>query len=157
MPKYMTAGAVGMDLYTYCQVMIWPRRTVRVALGIAVELPPGYEGQVRGRSSLAERGIHVHLGTVDTDYRGELHVVVSSFAGELQVVQPGERIAQLVCAPAHRLTVIPTEGLSETERGEGGFGSTNEPDILEQPIKIPTPRVRTPTPPPRKPKKGSDA
>ena len=95
-----------------------------IPTGLAVEVPPGYEVQVRPRSGLSRRGVVVAFGTVDADYRGELLVNMSCPMAEEFTVRQGDRIAQLVVAPVELAEVEEVEELSETERGGGGFGST---------------------------------
>ena len=129
-PRYATDGAAGLDLSAALDapVLIAPRSRVAVPTGIALELPAGHEGQVRPRSGLARRhGITVlnAPGTIDEDYRGELVVLLVNLGEEPYEIAPGERIAQLVVAEVARVTTELTDGpLSETARGEGGFGST---------------------------------
>ena len=129
-PRYMTAGAAGMDLTAA------PEQVVRlepgggkalIPTGIAVELPPGHEGQVRPRSGLAVRhGVTVlnAPGTVDEDYRGELRVALINLGPEPVTIEPGMRIAQLVVAPVTRVQVQLVDALEQTDRGDGGFGHT---------------------------------
>lgn len=122
MPEYKTSGASGMDLYAIMPHRILPGETHTIPLGIAIEVPLGYEAQIRPRSSLSRRGAVCHVGTIDSDYRGELSAVVSGIS-DLTVYQ-GERIAQLVIAPVARVEVVQVDELSETARGSGGFGHT---------------------------------
>lgn len=124
-PEYKTAGASGIDLCAAVDVEIRPGGTTVIRTGIAVEIPAGFEGQIRPRSSLAIAGMLCHIGTIDSDYRGELAVVLTSLRprGAYQIVR-GDRIAQLVIAPVERVELVRVEQLSETARGERGFGST---------------------------------
>jgi dUTP pyrophosphatase len=93
--------------------------------GIAVEVPPGYEGQVRPRSGLARKfGVAAFVGTIDHDYRGEIGVTLVNHGSEAVVIGPGDRIAQLVVAPVVRVELVEVAELGETVRGAGGFGST---------------------------------
>jgi dUTP pyrophosphatase len=129
LPRYMTAGAAGMDLSSSAEgpVTLEPGGRAAVPTGWAIELPPGYEGQVRPRSGLASRhGVTVvnAPGTVDSDYRGELTVLLVNLGREPYVVNPGDRVAQLVVAPAPQAAIVEVEGLADTARGEGGFGHT---------------------------------
>jgi len=129
LPRYQTEGAAGMDLCAAlgAALVIEPNRVARVPTGIAVAIPPGYEGQVRPRSGLAGRGLIVmpnSPGTIDSDYRGEIMIVLANLGGERLVVEPGMRIAQLVIAPVVRAAWIEVGELPPTERGAGGFGST---------------------------------
>lgn len=127
-PQYMTAGANALDLVACIDVPITlDDRTVLVDTGIAIELPPGYEAQVRPRGSTPLRGLCVanSPGTVDEDYRGEIKVMLRAIsATELVTVTPGERIAQLVITRAQQAQIEVVDELSSTARGAGGFGST---------------------------------
>jgi dUTP pyrophosphatase len=124
-PAYATAGASGLDLHSPVSVRLAPSTITIVPLGIEVEIPDGYEGQVRGRSSLARGGVLAILGTIDSDYRGEVAVMLHNANPTAWVeLEKGERIAQLVIVPVARVRVEEVEALSETDRGAGGFGST---------------------------------
>jgi dUTP pyrophosphatase len=128
-PQYMTAEAAGMDLSSAAEgpMTLEPGGRAGVPTGWAMELPPGYEGQVRPRSGLALRsGVTVANapGTIDSDYRGELVVLLVNLGREAHVIRPGDRIAQLVVAPVVRADVEEVDGLSSTTRGGGGFGHT---------------------------------
>jgi len=126
-PAYQTAGASGIDLCARENVDIDPSVTVVIKTGIAVELPPGTEGQIRPRSSMSKRGLLCHLGTIDNDYRGELAVVMTNIDRYYGVcITKGDRIAQLVIAPVERVELVRVEQLSETARGERGFGHTGK-------------------------------
>jgi dUTP pyrophosphatase len=125
----MTAGAAGMDLCAAldADLVIEPGAWKLVPTGIAVAIPAGHEGQVRPRSGLAAKHGVTCLnapGTIDEDYRGECKVILVNHGPEAFVVKHGDRIAQLVIAPVTRVEVEVVTELSETERGEGGFGST---------------------------------
>jgi dUTP pyrophosphatase len=129
LPEYQTAGSAGMDLRAALSepVTIPPGERRFVTTGLAVEIPPGYEGQVRPRSGLALRhgiGIVNAPGTIDSDYRGEIGIVLVNFGAEPFVVEPLARIAQLVIAPFARAELAVVEALDATERGAGGYGST---------------------------------
>jgi len=129
LPGYMTSHAAGMDLHAELteDIVLVPGARAVVPTGIAIELPDGYEAQVRPRSGLAlKHGIALvnSPGTIDADYRGEIGVIVINHGGEPFVVRNGERIAQLVFAPFARATLQEVTELGETERGEGGFGHT---------------------------------
>jgi dUTP pyrophosphatase len=127
LPRYATQGAAGMDVLSAEDVVIEPGMRHAVATGLALAIPPGYEIQVRPRSGLAlKHGVSVPNtpGTIDSDYRGELKVIMINHGAEPFAIHRGDRVAQLVLAPvtvAHWETV---EELDETRRGEGGFGST---------------------------------
>jgi dUTP pyrophosphatase len=128
-PKYMTAGAAGLDLTAAIDapIEIRPRERKMIDIGLAVAIPPGFEGSVRPRSGLAiQHGITLvnAPGTIDSDYRGPLRVIVINHGAEPFVVKPGERIAQMVIAPVAHAELVEVGELSETARGEGGFGST---------------------------------
>jgi dUTP pyrophosphatase len=129
LPRYMTAGAAGMDLSSAADgpVTIEPGGRAGVPTGWAIELPPGSEGQVRPRSGLAAKfGISIPNapGTIDSDYRGELVVLLVNLGREPHVIKPGDRIAQLVVAPVVQAQVEEVDALSDTTRGQGGFGHT---------------------------------
>lgn len=128
-PRYQTAGAACCDLVAAIDepVRIYGGTHLRISTGIAIEVPAGYEAQVRPRSGLA---LHKRLtllnspGVIDSDYRGPVGVVLLNTGGVTRIIQPGERIAQLAICPVVRATFIEVDELSETERGSGGFGST---------------------------------
>jgi dUTP pyrophosphatase len=129
LPAYETAGAAGMDLRAAVAepVTLAPGERALVTTGLRLEIPPGYEGQVRPRSGLAIRHGITMLntpGTIDSDYRGLLQVVVINLGQEPFTIQRGDRIAQLIIAPVVQAHVEVVEELGETERGPGGFGST---------------------------------
>ena len=121
LPTYATDGAAGMDLYADADASIGSAPWL-VSTGIALAIPPGYEAQVRPRSGLSKEGVTVALGTIDSDYRGEVMVVMSSTRH--RHITPGHRIAQLVIAPVVRAELVEVDSLDETARGAGGFGST---------------------------------
>lgn len=128
-PRYMSAGAAGMDLCAVLDapVSLLPGRRLAVPTGLAMAIPAGYEGQVRPRSGLARRsGVTVvnAPGTIDADYRGEVQVLLINLSSEEVSLEPGERIAQLVIAPVARATMEEVSDLDSTPRGAGGFGST---------------------------------
>ena len=129
LPHYETIASAGMDLrasLTESRILKPLERTI-VGTGLFIELPVGIEAQVRPRSGLAaKKGITVlnAPGTIDADYRGEIGVILVNLSNEEFIINNGERIAQLVIAKHERAEWIPVEELSETERGEGGFGST---------------------------------
>jgi dUTP pyrophosphatase len=126
LPTRATSGASGLDLYACLEagLELGPDVTL-VPTGIAVEVPQGYEVQVRPRSGLARRGVGVILGTVDSDYRGEVFVNMHTM-GTLQsyVIQDGDRIAQIVISRVEMLPAVEAEELSDSLRGDGGYGST---------------------------------
>jgi len=125
----MTSHAAGMDLYAELaqELVLIPGGRALVPTGIAIELPEGYEAQVRPRSGLAlKHGISLvnSPGTIDTDYRGEIGVIVINHGTEPFVVRSGERIAQLVFATFARASLVEVAELGESGRGDGGFGHT---------------------------------
>src|SRR5689334_17487051 len=116
-----------MDLVSAEDVNLEPMQRHAVSTGLSLEIPPGYEGQVRPRSGLALKAGLTCLntpGTIDSDYRGEVKVILINLSRELAKIRRGDRIAQLVIAPVSRAVLVEVERLSETERGGGGFGST---------------------------------
>lgn len=129
LPNYETIASAGMDLKANLlePIELKPLERAIVKTGLFIELPIGYEAQVRPRSGLAaKKGITVlnSPGTVDADYRGEIGVILVNLSNENFVVENGERIAQLIIAKHERAEWIAVQELSETSRGEGGFGST---------------------------------
>lgn len=129
LPHYETIASAGMDLRANLSEsrILKPLERSIVGTGIFIELPIGYEAQVRPRSGLAaKKGITVlnAPGTIDADYRGEIGVILVNLSNEDFTIENGERIAQLVIAKLERAEWIEAEALSETSRGEGGFGST---------------------------------
>jgi len=127
LPSYATPGAAGMDVVAAEDLDLLPGRRHAVATGFKVAIPHGYEIQVRPRSGLAfKHGISVPNapGTIDSDYRGELKILLINHGSEPFAVRRGERIAQLVPAAVTQATFDEVEELCETERGAGGFGST---------------------------------
>ena len=128
-PAYMTADAAGLDLAAALDaaVTLAPGARAAVGTGLAMELPRGFEGQVRPRSGLARKlGVTVvnAPGTIDSDYRGEIVVLLINLGREPVALEPGERVAQLVIAPVAQAEIVEVEALDVTERGDGGFGST---------------------------------
>ena len=127
LPAYATRGAAGMDVLAAEDVTLAPGARHAVATGFAVAIPPGYEIQVRPRSGLAlKHGISVPNtpGTIDSDYRGELKVILSNHGAEAFAIARGDRIAQLVLAPVTQAAWDEVAQLDDTARGAGGFGST---------------------------------
>src|SRR5579884_1989651 len=128
-PRYMSDGAAGLDLASAAAepLVIAPGGRAAVPTGLAFEIPPGYEGQVRGRSGLARKhgiGLPNAPGTIDADYRGEVLVLLINWGSDPFVVNPGDRIAQLVIAPVAVAELEEVADLSATARGSGGFGHT---------------------------------
>ena len=128
-PKYATEGSAGVDLYAdvHEPLVLGAGKRLIVPTGISIELPLNYEAQIRPRSGLAAKnGVTVlnTPGTIDSDYRGEIKVILANFSDEDFVVERGMRIAQMVVAQVTMATFVEAELLTETERGAGGFGST---------------------------------
>jgi dUTP pyrophosphatase len=130
LPEYQTLQSAGLDVRAHLEapVVIAPLKRAMIPTGLYVELPEGYEMQVRPRSGLAAKhGVTVlnTPGTIDADYRGEIKIILVNLSDEPFTVEPGERIAQLVVARYTRIEWIECDSLSESGRGEGGFGSTD--------------------------------
>jgi dUTP pyrophosphatase len=130
-PRYETDAAAGFDIAAAippgAPVTLAPGERALIPAGFAMELPPGYEAQVRPRSGLAARhGVTVlnAPGTIDADYRGEVKALLINLGAEPYIIERGARIAQIVIAPVTRANLEPAAGLSATKRGAGGFGST---------------------------------
>ena len=128
-PVYTSDGAAGADLRAALAepLVVTPGARVLVPTGLVLEIPPGFEGQVRARSGLAlKKGLALAngVGTIDADYRGEVGVLVVNLGTEPVTLVRGERIAQLVIAPVARAVFEEAAGLGDTARGSGGFGST---------------------------------
>ena len=131
LPQYETSGSAGLDLRANIDtaIQLAPLERVLVPTGLFIELPTGYEAQIRPRSGLAiKKGLTLvnSPGTVDSDYRGELKVIVVNLSNDTQTIEPAERIAQMVVAKYKRIEWEVTSELSETQRGTGGFGSTGK-------------------------------
>lgn len=129
LPQYMSVHAAGLDLHAANEepITIAPGEIKLVPTGLFVEIPVGYEGQVRARSGLALRhGLMLPNapGTIDADYRGELQVVLANCSGAPYTIERGLRFAQLVISPVAHVEVVAADTLAETQRGGGGFGHT---------------------------------
>ncbi|HTX17552.1 MAG TPA: dUTP diphosphatase [Bacteroidota bacterium] len=129
LPHYATEGSAGMDIRAAVteDTVIRPGETVLIPTGFSVEIPPGYEAQVRPRSGLAIKnqvGVLNAPGTIDSDYRGEVKVILTNFGKVPFVVKRGERIAQMVVASCTRVSWQEVDALDGTKRGGGGFGHT---------------------------------
>ena len=129
MPAYETAYSAGMDLRANLseEVVLRPLERALIGTGLFIELPAGFEAQVRPRSGLAaKKGITVlnTPGTIDADYRGEIKVILVNLSNEAYQISSGDRIAQMVIARHERATLVPSNELSATTRGTGGFGHT---------------------------------
>lgn len=131
LPSYATAEAAGMDLRANLEtaITLQPLERVLVPTGLFMELPVGYEAQIRPRSGLAyKQGLTIlnTPGTIDADYRGEIKIILINLSNEPQVVAPGERIAQMIIAPYIQVALEAVALLNETDRGAGGFGHTGK-------------------------------
>lgn len=130
LPAYETANSAGMDLRAYLPegaIVMKPLQRVLIPTGLFMEIPEGYEGQVRPRSGLAiKNGITVlnTPGTIDADYRGEVKIILINLSDTDFTINSGDRIAQIIFAKCEQMDVVSVETLSETERGAGGFGHT---------------------------------
>ena len=124
-PTRGSAGSAGLDLYAREEARIPARGRARIGLGIGLGIPSGFVGLLRDRSGLAlHRGLTVLAGVIDSDFRGEVQVVIQNHGTEDHHVIPGDRIAQLLVLPCPILEVVLVGSMDETERGDGGFGST---------------------------------
>lgn len=131
LPQYATAGSSGMDIRAFlpAPLMIKPMERVLVPTGLFIELPENHEVQIRPRSGLAiKQGITClnTPGTIDADYRGEIKIILINLSTDNQVINSGDRIAQMVIQKVEKIEWINTVELEETERGAGGFGSTGK-------------------------------
>jgi dUTP pyrophosphatase len=139
LPAYQSAGAAGLDLIAAiaadAKLIIEPGGRALVPTGIALQIPKGFEAQVRPRSGLAlEHGVTIlnAPGTIDSDYRGEICVLLTNLGKDIFELRRGLRIAQLIVAPVIRATLTVVEELEESGRGAGGFGSTGKHSLLER-------------------------
>lgn len=131
LPEYATTGASGMDLRAHLteNITLAPLERTLVPTGIFIEIPEGYEVQVRPRSGLAIKQGLTCLntpGTIDADYRGEIKVILINLSAEPQVIQSGDRIAQMVLQKVERIEWVPAQELEATDRAAGGFGHTGK-------------------------------
>ena len=128
-PQYATPGSAGMDLHAFIKAPVYlhPNETILIPTGLKIQLPEGYEAQIRPRSGLAlKHGVFAILGTIDSDYRGRVRVIMTNNSKQTYLVNPGERIAQMVINKVAQIEWDQVEVLDETERGEGGFGHTGK-------------------------------
>ncbi|SKD07699.1 dUTP pyrophosphatase [Chitinophaga ginsengisegetis] len=131
LPAYATADAAGMDLRAHLETAVTLQSLERMLIptGLFMELPVGYEAQIRPRSGLAiKQGLTLlnTPGTIDADYRGEIKIIMINLSNEPQTIQPGDRIAQMIIAPFVQAVIEPVTVLTETVRGVGGFGHTGK-------------------------------
>lgn len=129
LPRYETSGSAGLDLRAAITepIELKPLERTLIPTGLYIELPVGYEAQIRPRSGLSiKKGLSLvnAPGTIDSDYRGEIKVIMVNLSNEIQTIPVGERIAQMVIARYEQMEWTQVEQLSDTERGSGGFGST---------------------------------
>lgn len=127
--KAPRAGDVGYDLYTVAAYRVEPGQRALVDTGLHLEIPPGYVGLIKDRSSVAAAGIHTLAGVIDSAYRGELKILIVNLGGSPYLIREGQKIAQLLLVPARTQTIELVDSLAEltnSERGAGGFGSTGE-------------------------------
>lgn len=131
LPTYATTGAAGLDIMANLSVplTLQPLERKLIPTGLFIEIPPGFEGQVRPRSGLAIKHGLTCLnspGTIDSDYRGEVKIILVNLSNEAHTVQHGDRIAQLIISKVEKITWHEVESISETERSHGGFGHTGK-------------------------------
>tara|TARA_B110000438_G_C15653422_1_gene580582 strand:+ start:99 stop:533 length:435 start_codon:yes stop_codon:yes gene_type:complete len=129
LPAYETAGSAGMDIRANLEqvITIEPLARVLIKTGLHIELPNGYEAQIRTRSGMAlKKGLSVlnSPGTIDADYRGEIGVILVNISNEIQEINNGDRVAQMVISRIEQPALVEVKELNETKRGAGGFGST---------------------------------
>lgn len=130
-PRYMTDSAAGVDLYAHIleDVVLHPGEYKIIPTGIAIQLPEGFEAQIRGRSGLAAKygiGLVNGIGTIDADYRGEIKVILINWGTNPFNIHRGDRIAQMVIQNIHQVHFVLTDSLDRTSRGDGGFGHTGQ-------------------------------
>lgn len=131
LPAYATSGSSGMDIRAFitAPIQLAPLERTLVATGLFLEIPEGYEAQIRPRSGLAiKQGITClnTPGTIDADYRGEIKVILINLSNEIQTINNGDRIAQMVFQKVEQVELVSVENINETVRGAGGFGSTGK-------------------------------
>ncbi|WP_425447490.1 dUTP diphosphatase [Dethiothermospora halolimnae] len=131
LPKYKTEGSSGLDLYANIEkeVTLKPMERKLISTGIFVEIPKGFEGQIRARSGLAlKHGISLvnGIGTIDSDYRGEIKVILINLGNENFTIERGQRIAQMVIMKYEKVSLENVVDISKTDRGKGGFGHTGK-------------------------------
>lgn len=133
-PQYQTPGSAGLDLATTIDFGLQPGEYRTIPTGLSIALPQGYEAQVRPRSGLAAKhgiGMVNAPGTIDSDYRGQIHVILINHGQNYVEFRKGDRIAQMVISPVIQVELVQFDQLDETERGTGGFGSTGGAKSLE--------------------------
>ena len=125
-PIHATAEAAGFDIYSLQDITLQPGETTKVSTGIAFEIPIGYYVRIEDRSGMAMKGIHKVAGIVDSDYRGEVCIVLINTTKNPYKIEKHDRIAQGILTPVHQAIFTETQELTETQRGEGGFHSTGK-------------------------------
>lgn len=123
-PQYKSTQAAGLDLYSYEDIVIGQGNIALVKTGVAVEIPNNFMGMIKDRSSMAMDYFYTHAGIIDSDYRGEVKVLLHNDDTTWKEIKKGQRIAQLILLPCSQMCIEITDTLSMTERNEGGFGST---------------------------------
>ena len=126
LPRLATGGAAGYDLCASEPVVLVPGAVTRVKTGVSAEIPPFLMGSVRGRSGLASKGIRTFHGTIDSDYRGEIQILLTNDTPSPFQIESGDRVAQVVFLPIARPELVAVSSLSSTDRGSAGFGSTGK-------------------------------
>ena len=126
LPVYATEGSAGFDIYAIENVLIQPNEVKMIPTGLSFELPPGFHLQVWDRSGKAKVGMHHFAGILDSDYRGELKVLLYNSTKELHQIEKGDRMVQVLILPAYQAEFQEVKELSQTSRGEGGFHSTGK-------------------------------
>lgn len=127
LPEYKTPGSVGADCFARLEEpIILHSGVAKIPLGFSVEIPEGYELQIRGRSGKTQEGIYVPIGTIDQDYRGEVCAIVYNLFNYACTINNGDRVAQLILAPINKAEWSEVQELSDTKRGANGFGSTGK-------------------------------
>jgi dUTP pyrophosphatase len=131
LPSYSTSGSAGMDIRAAIKepVKLKPMEVEMITTNLSVEIPEGFEIQVRPRSGLAAKhgiGILNSPGTIDSDYRGELKIILINFSNEEFIIQPGDRIAQIILSKVYKARLEETEELNTSKRGQGGFGHSGK-------------------------------
>lgn len=122
--KYSREYDACLDMYSHEDKVLFPGDTEVIQTGIALEIPVGFEGIVRGRSGMASRGIFTHVGTIDENYRGEVGVILLNYSKDFYHIHKGDRIAQITIKPTFRIGMTESETLSTTVRGTEGYGSS---------------------------------
>ncbi len=126
LPERKSTTAAAFDIYVPETTTVEPDSVTMIPHGVKVEIPRGYFGLIKERSSLAARGLHVVAGVIDSDYRGEIMVLLRNTTSEEYIAEKDDRVAQLILIPQYRHSAVEVEELTSTDRGAGGFGSTGQ-------------------------------